>query len=156
MQLTPNTRYTFDFKDQVQFGDLPIETLYSILRDGRFATEFLARYFEKHFDNLDYKDKKFVDFHHPLGNIEQKQVTSNGFCFAPSKQKGDGRKIDRPFTEALIKEKNLFYLVASITRFPIVYVTLVTGDFILEHFPQTTCMCSSLKKINAIFGFPAE
>ena len=140
MQLELYTRYTFNFTNDVQFGDIPLDILYDIFKDGRITSELLSHTFVRRFDGLTYVDKQGYDFLHDVfGMIEQKQVTKSGLKFAPSRMIGVGRKVTYDDVVDHIVDNDLQFLLADITSFPIVTSMLIPGLTLLDNCSNKTC-----------------
>ena len=152
MLLETNTQYTFNFTNDVQFGDLPLEILYDIFQDGRICSELLSHTFARRFSDLTYVDEQGYDFTHPdYGMIEQKQITANGLRFAPSRMIGAGRRVSWDEVVDHIVDSNLFYLLANITSFPHVHVVLVPGLTLLDNCTSRSSCHYTYTKATKLF-----
>ena len=156
MLLESHTRYTFNFTNDVQFGDIPLDILYDIFKDGRITSELLSHTFARRFDGLTYVDKQGYDFIHVThGMIEQKQVTKSGLKFAPSRMIGAGRKVTYDEVVDHIVDNDLQFLLADITSFPIITSLLIPGLTLLDNCSNRTCSFTYNNAIR-IFNYAIE
>ena len=144
--------YTFDFNNQIQFGSVSAEKLIEIFNDGRYLSEPLTYHHENYFDELKYVDEIGYDFVHPQFNyIEQKQITSGGMKFCPSNMIGQGRRVDQDFAHQHINNLDLYFLLADITKFPIVRTILLPGLELINKCSNNGCSFTVNHAIQRLF-----
>lgn len=128
-----NKTFTFNI-DNISFGDLPQETIYDVLKDGRLASHFLERQLEIWFPELTFVDGRGHDHIDEEGNLyDQKCYTDGGLAFAPSNMIGKGRQIVEDVASKHVKK--IIYICCDITEMPTVNVRFVKGSDLLKEFP---------------------
>lgn len=146
--------YEFDFSNQVQFGDLPEDLMYKILRDGRVASKFLENYLPIWFPELKFVDKRghdHVDAATETIQYDLKGFTKSGCKFMPSRMLGGGRKIVK---EELKKHADhMNYIISDITQFPKVRVIFKHGSWLVDRWTDGII---PLKQIDVIFPMLQE
>jgi len=136
MKIEYNKSYVFDFTGKVSFGDLPVERLYKMFRDGRVASKFLENHIPIWFSELEFVDAHGYDHvHKETGRMfDNKNFTKGGASYAPSVMLGAGRKIDKAVLHEHANE--IDYILTDISNFPIVNLTFVRGSELVENYPS--------------------
>ena len=121
----------------VGFGDLPLDKVHEIFKDGRVFSHFIEHHISQKFPltHVDgCKDHDFVD----NGGVkyDEKTFTKKGLKFMPSSMIGTGRKFDR--TEFERKTKDTQFVVVSNAYFPRVLIRFMKGADMLQRFPNGT------------------
>lgn len=134
MKIKFNKVFEFDLTNKVMFGDLTIDELIEVYRDGRQSAPVMERQLVHWFSELTYVNKKGYDHIDKNGNrYDHKSFTSLGLKFAPSAMIGAGRKIDKKIAAKHSMETN--YICCDITNFPKVRVVFSTGCELMTRFP---------------------
>ena len=117
------------------FGDLPIETLNEIFRDGRPSSFFLEPQLALWFpelthikgcldhDHIDQRGQKYDD----------KNFTKRGMQFKPSNQIGTGRVFN--FSAMCKKAGALIYIACDIVEFPKIRIIFKSGNDLVREYP---------------------
>ena len=118
------------------FGDLPIEVLKGLFKDGRtfapFAEQLLAKEFTlKHITGC--KGHDLTDIVDSSIQYEQKTFTKGGCKFMPSNMIGQGRHFDKAVFDE--KSKKLIYVIMSNINFPEIKIRFVKGSEMVERYP---------------------
>jgi hypothetical protein len=127
--------YHYDLTGKVSFGDLSVEAVHKILKDGRACARFLEHHVPLWFPDLEYVDKKGFDFISRVNGqkIECKTFTESGLNYAPSSMTGKGRTIDR---KQLHQEAPLLiFILCDIVDFPRVRIVFRPGSSLVEKYP---------------------
>lgn len=130
-----NHTYRFCFTNQIRFGNIPLQELYSVFRDGRCVSPLLESWIthifpltrvngNKDHDHIDAKGRKY----------DMKNFTKHGLRFSPSNQQGSGRNFD--LEAAKEKAMNLIYICCDITLFPNIQIKFVEGESLFERYPS--------------------
>lgn len=127
--------FPFDFTGQVQFGDLPLEEVYELYRDGRVSSKFLEHYIPIWFPELRYVDQKGYD-HLDKSDMKYdlKGFTKGGAGYAPSNMVGAGRKIN--LVEMHAHANAINYIFSDITEFPKIRVIFKRGQDLVRDYPN--------------------
>ena len=128
--------YEFDLTGKVQFGDLSIDEVHELFRDGRVASKFIEKHVPLWFDKLVFVDKTGYDHIDSITDrkFDLKGFTKNGASYAPSTMLGAGRRIDKvKLHEHAI---SIDYIFSDITQFPKLKLRFVRGETLVETFPS--------------------
>ena len=134
-QIRYDHTFEFDLTGQVQFGDLPIDTVHDLFQDGRVASKFLENILPVWFEDLEYVDQDGYDHVQTSTGrrLDLKGFTRGGASYAPSNMLGAGRKIDR---EKLHEHAlTIDYILSDITEFPRVRIVFKRGTELVENYP---------------------
>lgn len=136
MQYNYDTIYHFDFTGKVQFGDLPINLVYELFRDGRVISKFLEHTVPVWFPDLNYVDEKGYDHVSKTTGIkfDLKGFTKGGASYAPSSMLGAGRKIDKKTLHE--HAATISYIISDVTEFPKVRIIFKRGHELVEKYPS--------------------
>ena len=148
MKIEYNKTYDFDLTGTVAFGDLPVELVNQLFRDGRVASKFFEHSLPVWFPELTFVDKKGYDHVDDNGNrYDAKSFTKGGLKFCPSVMLGAGRKIN---PEVLLEHANkTIYICCDIVEFPKARVTFKKGSDLIAKYPNGQI---KPKERNVIFG----
>lgn len=135
MKVNLNEIFEFDLTGKVGFGDMPIESLYELFKDGRVASKFLENIIPSWFPELTFVDQDGYDHINEVTNVKYdlKGFTRGGANYAPSTMIGAGRKINKEQMHAHAQTIN--YIFSDITEFPKVRIIFKTGTEMIEKFP---------------------
>ena len=119
------------------FGNLPIETVDKILKDGRPFSHFIELWLEENYPivwvegckSYDFKDKVY-----PETIYDEKTFTKGGCAFCPSNMLGQGRSFNKEVFEE--KAKKLVYCVVSNIYFPKIKVKFMRGIELMKIYPK--------------------
>lgn len=126
-----------EFYVDVKFGDLTVDRLNSIFKDGR-ASSIPMSYLIANLFELEFVDKKGYDYitkDFPFLKIEKKQLTKGGCNFGRSGSYGKGRKLDREKEIEHIKTIP-YYLICDIRKFPYVKARIIENEILINKFPN--------------------
>jgi chromosome condensin MukBEF MukE localization factor len=131
-----NTTYEFDFAGKVQFGDMPVEQLYQLFRDGRVASKFLEHTIPTWFPDLEFVDAKGYDHVSKTTGrqFDLKGFTKGGASYAPSTMLGAGRRIN--LKELHEHANSIDYIISDVTEFPKVRVIVKKGADLVRDYPN--------------------
>jgi hypothetical protein len=149
MNYSLNTVYEFDLTGKVQFGNMPIEHLYKLFRDGRVASKFLEHTIPAWFPDLEFLDKKGYDHVSKTTGrkYDLKSFTKGGTIYAPSNMVGKGREINE---EKLHEHaETIDYILSDITEFPKVRIIFKSGSDLVKSYPKGKI---PLKEKKALFN----
>jgi len=134
-----NKTYEFTIKD-VSFGDLTLEEVYTVLKDGRVASHFLERQLAKWFPQLTHitGNKAWDHLDETGAKYDAKNFTSTGLKFMPSGMLGKGRKYCPVACRKKIKENRLSYIMCDIVEFPKIRVKFSDGLELLQEYPRAS------------------
>jgi hypothetical protein len=134
-QIELDKTYHFTMENYT-FGELPIETLTEIFRDGRPGSYFLEAYLPIWFPELTHvKGCKDHDHHDASGQLyDAKNFTKNGLNFKPSKMLGTGRVFN--YQGMVEKASKLVYIACDIVEFPKIRVIFKDGRALVREFPN--------------------
>ena len=137
MKVELNKTYSFDLTGKVQFGDMPVEQLHKLFRDGRVASKFLEHSIPTWFPDLEFVDEQGFDHvcQETGRRYDLKGFTKGGACYAPSNMLGAGRKINKAEVHAHANE--IDYIFSDITEFPKVRIIFKIGADMVEQWPST-------------------
>lgn len=131
-----NKVYKFDLTGKVQFGDMPLEQVYALFRDGRVASKFLEHTLPTWFPDLEFVDQDGYDHVSKTTGrrYDLKGFTKGGARYAPSNMLGAGRKID----EKVLHEHagTIDYVFSDITEFPRVRIVFKAGTDLVRDYPK--------------------
>ena len=119
------------------FGNVPIETLNKIYKDGRPFSHLIEGWAVNNYP-LVYvngcKDHDFIDKRFENIKYEAKTFTQKGCIYMPSNMIGTGRKVKLD----VLKEKaqKLIYCIVSNINFPEIKIKFVKGTYLLENYPK--------------------
>lgn len=132
-----NKIYQFDLTNQVCFGSLGEEELYSLFRDGRVVSHFLQILITKWFPELRFVDGKGFD-HLDDSNLkyELKGFTKGGCKLLPSNQIGQGRKANPVLWKEHVQKNNLSYIITDIVDFPKIKLIFKRGTDLTTTYPS--------------------
>lgn len=151
MAITYNQTFTKTCPvEKIRFGNLSLETLIELFKDGRVFSHFIERDLE-----LDYpikhvpgcRDHDFIDLSDESIKYDQKTFTEHGCDFTPSNMKGQGRKFDKAVFDE--KSRHLTYIIVSNVNFPEIKVRFVKGDELSARYPRGVI---ALKDHDAFFS----
>jgi hypothetical protein len=130
--------YEFNLNGTYSFGDLPVDMLNEIFKDGRVASHLLEPQLTKWFPELRHvKGCKNYDHVHRLNEEDRydaKNFTvASGCKFMPSGMIGTGRKFNEEVF--LFKAENLKYIICDIVDFPKVRVVFKNGKELAQKYP---------------------
>lgn len=130
-----DTVYEFDFTGKVQFGDMPLASVYALFRDGRVASKFLEHTIPTWFPDLEFVDQDGYDHESKTTGkrYDLKGFTKGGASYAPSNMLGAGRKVDVEKLHAHAQE--IDYILSDITEFPRVRIVFKRGTDLIESYP---------------------
>jgi hypothetical protein len=153
-QVEFNKVFEFDFGGQVQFGDLPLEEVYELYKDGRVSSKFLEHYIPIWFPELKFVDQDGYDHIDANGvKYDLKGFTiSSGAGYAPSNMVGAGRKIN--ISEMHAHAKTINYIFSDITKFPEIRIIFKTGEDMVRDYPNGKIKPNQRDKLfpNKLFG----
>lgn len=116
------------------FPGLDSNEVLTLFKDGRVASKFLERYFEKVF-GWELIDTKNYDFLTPEGKkVEFKTLSKAGCNFSPSRMIGSGRKLEKKEATKIVLDN--IYLICDITNFPKIKYILVEGKELIINYPS--------------------
>jgi hypothetical protein len=136
MSYTLDKVYEFNLEGLVQFGNMPIELLHSLFRDGRVASKFLEHTIPVWFPELSFVDQKGHDHVNKVTQrkYDLKGFTKGGASYAPSNMLGAGRAINE---EKLHEHaKTIDYIISDITEFPKIRIIFKSGIDLIEKYPS--------------------
>jgi hypothetical protein len=130
-----NQVYEFDLTGKVSFGDMPVEQLYSLFRDGRVASKFLEHTLPTWFPDLEFVDQDGYDHVSKTTGrkYDLKGFTKGGASYAPSNMLGAGRKIDQRKLHE--HAETIDYILSDITEFPRVRIVFKAGTDLVRDYP---------------------
>ena len=145
--ITLDRNYTFTISNY-SWGDLDVNWLRLMFRDGRICTPFIQLQLPIWFPELMYVNESGYD-HIGLNNqkYEHKSFTKGGCIFAPSNMVGKGRQMHPNLVVEHIKKTNLIYIITGITEFPKILVRFVDGTKLINMYPA----CKISKKAHDSF-----
>ena len=121
------------------FGNLPIENVINILKDGRPFSHFIEKWLEnnyplKHISGC--KQYDFIDSNDSNIKYDEKTFTKGGCNFCPSNMLGTGRK----FNKEIFQEKaaNMIYIIVSNINLPEIKIKFVSGCELIKIYPKGT------------------
>jgi hypothetical protein len=134
MKIKFNKVFKFDLTNKVMFGDLTIDELIEVYRDGRQSAPVMERQLVHWFPELIYVNKKGYDhIDKNSTKYDHKSFTKAGLKFPPSSMIGAGRKINKKIAKKHAITTN--YICCDITNFPQVRVIFKTGYELMSQFP---------------------
>lgn len=135
MKIKFNKTYDFDLTGKVQFGNLPLEEIHELFKDGRVASKFLEHYIPIWFPEVKFVDEDGYDHIDKQGvKYDLKGFTKGGAGYAPSNMIGAKRKIN--VAEMHAHAKTINYIFSDITEFPKVRVVFKTGEDMVRDYPN--------------------
>ena len=142
-----NTTYTHII-DNFRFGNIPIEILIEIYKDGRAFSHMIEPWLAENYPLTHIKKCKDHD-HTDINNIkyEQKTFTIRGCDFTQSNMKGKGRKFNKEIFQE--KAKLLIYIIVSNVYFPQIKIKFLKGIDLIEQYPNGKI---PLKDFNKFFN----
>lgn len=145
--------FEFDLEGKVSFGDLPLELIHELFKDGRVASKFLENHLPIWFPELEFRDARGYD-HVRIADgrrFDLKGFTARGACYAPSEMLGKGRNIVESAVHAHAQE--IDYIFSDITEFPRVRIVFKRGTEMVQQFPSTKI---KYNQRNQLFGATGE
>lgn len=135
-QFQYDTIYEFDLTDNVSFGPLPQEVIYSLFKDGRVASKFVENALPYWFPELIYVDEDGYDHVHntTTRKFDLKGFTKGGASYAPSNMIGAGRKIDE--VKMHTHANTIDYIFSDITNFPKIRIIFKSGVKMVLDYPN--------------------
>ena len=121
----------------VSFGNLPLETLTELFKDGRLFSHFMERVLALDYNLTHVPGCKGHDLVDPKDQdikYEQKTFTRRGCKFMPSNMIGQGRKFDQAVFDE--KSKTLNYIIVSNINFPEIKIRFVKGTDLVALYPK--------------------
>lgn len=123
--------------ENVNFDNLPIETVNEIMKDGRVFSHFIEHWLSQKYPLTHVKGCKNYDFKD--NNCEkilydEKTFTKNGCNFCPSNMKGQGRIFNQELFEE--KSKKLIFCIVSNINFPHIKIRFVKGEDLIKKYPK--------------------
>jgi hypothetical protein len=121
----------------VAFGNLTLETINELFKDGRIFSHFMERMLAVDYSLTHVTGCKGHDLVDPADNsikYEQKTFTKGGCKFMPSNMIGQGRKFDKAVFDE--KSKNLNYIIVSNINFPEIKIRFVKGTELTILYPK--------------------
>lgn len=139
-------RFTCNFTNFC-FDNIPECQLIQMFRDGRYISPLLELWLDQN-TNLIYirgdKGHDFVDDNNK--RYQLKTFTKNGMNFRPSAQIGGGRSQNSKKFEIYCKTQ--VFIIADVTKFPVVNFKIIKGEDLLKLFPGGKV---TFKKLNVLF-----
>jgi hypothetical protein len=130
-----NKVYKFDLTGKIQFGDIPIEVLHNLFKDGRLASHMMERFIEKTWSDLEFTNKKGYDFicKKTGDRYDQKTFTKRGGTYIPSNMIGVGRKliVEEMHNHAMSTN----YIFVDVVDFPKIKIIFKEGKQLVEKYP---------------------
>jgi len=121
----------------VKFGNLPLETVHKIYRDGRPFSHLIEKWLELNYPIVHVpgcKDHDFYDKNHPKTIYDEKTFTKGGCKFCSSNMLGQGRKFDEEkFREKTVK---MIFCIVSNIAFPLIKIRFMRGKDLIVHYPK--------------------
>ena len=123
--------------ENVNFDNLPIESVYEIMKDGRAFSHFIEPWISSNYPlthvkgckNYDFKDNNCDEILY-----DEKTFTKNGCNFCPSNMKGQGRTFNQEIFEE--KSKKLIFCIVSNVKFPNIKIRFVKGEDLIKKYPK--------------------
>ena len=137
MKIAYNYVFEFDLTGRIMFGDLPVDSLIKLFKDGRVVSKFLEHHIPIWFPELQFQDGIGYDHRRIVDGrkFDLKGFTMGGACYAPSNMLGKGRKI---IVEQVHEHaKHIDYIFSDVTQFPIVRIVFKHGTDLVNQFPST-------------------
>ena len=119
------------------FGDLPIETVNGIYKDGRAFSHFIEHWLVKNYPLIHVdgcKDHDFTDTVNKEIIFDEKTFTKGGCKFMPSSMIGTGRTFDKE--KFLEKADRLIYCIVSNVYFPDIKIKFIPGHELIQRYPN--------------------
>ena len=150
-----NKTYKFDLSGKYSFGDLTIDQMTEVFKDGRVASHLLEVQLVHWFPEL--KHVKGCQDHDHINRVDEdikydaKNFTlASGCKFMPSGMIGTGRKFEKE--QFFFKAENMNYIICDIIDFPKVSVIFKKGSELASQYPNGTI---SKSKREDLFGAEA-
>ena len=131
-----NKTFTHNIEN-CNFGNLPKEQIYKILKDGRPFSHFIENWIGENYPLTHIKGCKsydFIDKEYPETLYDEKTFTSRGCNFCPSNMLGQGRVFNKNVFEE--KSKKLIFIIVSNVNFPEIKIKFVKGIDLLTIYPN--------------------
>jgi hypothetical protein len=123
--------------DNINFGNIPQNTIIEILKDGRPFSHFIEKWMEINYPLIHVSGCKkydFIDTNNPSILYDEKTFTKGGCNYCPSNMLGQGRKFDQEEFEN--KTKKITFCIVSNVNFPEIKIKFMKGEDLLKIYPK--------------------
>lgn len=121
----------------VSFGELPIELVNEIFKDGRPFSHFIEKWIEKNYPLKHIpgcKKYDFTDINHEETKYDEKTFTKGGCKYCPSNMIGQGRVFNQKEFEE--KSKKMVFCIVSNINFPEIKIRFMKGEDLIKIYPK--------------------
>ncbi len=130
------------FNVDVNFGDINIDILHEVLRDGRACSFLIYNQLPIWYPDFEIVKHADANFLMKKGSTDislynSRTFTDNGLNFAMSKMIGSNRPgLDPVLYREFIDHYNLQYILIDIVDFPEVRVKFISADKLITMYPK--------------------
>ena len=123
--------------ENVSFGELPMQVVNEILKDGRPFSHFIEHWLASNYP-LKWvggcQPHDFVDINNEEIKYDEKTFTKGGCRFCPSNMLGQGRVFNQKIFEE--KTNKLIFCIVSNVDFPKIKIKFIKGTDLIKIYPK--------------------